>query len=138
MPDDALIEKIGEILGSDPVCNGRVTTGSVDRIAALVMNAERLSSPPSGERETLSQRQAREVMNPGFGSAVAVSGSQSYGMSPTPSNPEPDAVREALEGISDHAKARIQDGFEMGATVWRLALEDIVHEATAALGRTKP
>jgi len=47
-------------------------------------------------------------------------------------NPNTEA-REALESIRDHAKVRIEDGCELGATVWRLALEDIVRDATAAL-----
>lgn len=42
-------------------------------------------------------------------------------------------LRESLEAIRDHATARIQDGIELGATVWRLALEDIVRDVTAAL-----
>ncbi|KKW92642.1 hypothetical protein [Sphingobium chungbukense] len=38
-----------------------------------------LSAAPAGqEAETLAQKQAREVMNPGFGSAMAASGGQSY------------------------------------------------------------
>jgi len=43
------------------------------------------------------------------------------------------AASEALEGIVEHAETRIQDGIEMGATVWRLALEDIVRDARAAI-----
>jgi len=45
-------------------------------------------------------------------------------------------VRELEAHIAEqaaHAETRIQDGIDLGATVWRLALEDIVRENRAAL-----
>jgi len=43
----------------------------------------------------------------------------------------------ALEGLAQHAENRIQDGKEIGASVWRIALEDIVREARAAIAAAK-
>jgi len=40
---------------------------------------------------------------------------------------------EALEAIAASAEVRIQDGRDMGARIWRLALEDIVRDACAAI-----
>lgn len=36
---------------------------------------------------------------------------------------------------STHCQTRIQDGIEMGATIWRLALEDVVRENAALLSK---
>jgi uncharacterized protein (UPF0248 family) len=50
------------------------------------------------------------------------------------------ALTEAMGKMRDHiaeqithAETRIQDGVEMGATVWRIALEDVARENRAAL-----
>lgn len=40
---------------------------------------------------------------------------------------------EALEDIAHQAQTRIEDGDEMGARIWRIALGDILAEARAAL-----
>ena len=37
-----------------------------------------------------------------------------------------------------HAQRRIQDGRDLGSSVWRIALEDIVSENTAALKERQP
>lgn len=46
---------------------------------------------------------------------------------------------EALEGHireqSEHCRVRFQDGIELGATVWRLALEDVARENAAILAQ---
>jgi len=44
---------------------------------------------------------------------------------------------EALEDIAEHAQVRIQDGTDLGAAVWRLALEDVVRLARTALSKAK-
>ena len=41
--------------------------------------------------------------------------------------------REALTEQIEHIETRIKDGRELGATVWRLALEDIVREHRALI-----
>ena len=46
---------------------------------------------------------------------------------------ERDALREHIAGQVTHVETRIQDGIEMGATVWRIALEDNVRENRKAL-----
>ncbi len=45
-----------------------------------------------------------------------------------------EALREHLSEQITHVEARIKDGQEMGAAVWRIALEDVVRENRAALG----
>jgi len=40
---------------------------------------------------------------------------------------------EALETIAAFAEVRIQDGQDMGARIWRIALEDIITDARAAI-----
>lgn len=47
--------------------------------------------------------------------------------------PEARALRAHIAEQITHAENRIQDGIEMGASVWRIALEDIVREGRAAL-----
>jgi len=42
-------------------------------------------------------------------------------------------LRDHVEGQVEHAETRIKDGIALGATVWRLALEDIVSEGRAAI-----
>jgi hypothetical protein len=42
---------------------------------------------------------------------------------------------EALESIADFAEVRLKDGDDMGARIWRIALEDIVRDARAALSQ---
>jgi hypothetical protein len=42
-----------------------------------------------------------------------------------------------FEDHSDFAQTRIEDGAEMGATVWRLALEDIKREAGQSAQRAR-
>lgn len=42
---------------------------------------------------------------------------------------------EALESIADFAEVRLKDGHDMGARIWRIALEDIVRDARAALSQ---
>ena len=45
-------------------------------------------------------------------------------------------IQRLREHVSEHitfAETRIQDGIDLGATVWRLALEDIAKENRAAL-----
>lgn len=42
-------------------------------------------------------------------------------------------LREHIDEQADWAETRIQDGGEMGASVWRIALEDITRENRAAL-----
>ncbi len=44
-----------------------------------------------------------------------------------------EALREHLSEQITHVEARIKDGQEMGAAVWRIALEDVVRETRAAL-----
>lgn len=49
-----------------------------------------------------------------------------------------DAIDELVAHIreqSTHCQTRIQDGIEMGATVWRLALEDVARENAALLSK---
>lgn len=46
---------------------------------------------------------------------------------------ERERMRDHLREQITFAESRIQDGIEMGATVWRIALEDIVSENLAAL-----
>ena len=46
---------------------------------------------------------------------------------------EIERLRAELEQIIDFAVIRRQDGIEMGATVWRLALDDIIKDAHDAL-----
>jgi hypothetical protein len=48
------------------------------------------------------------------------------------------ALEEALRGIKEQAECRIDDGKDMGAQVWRIALEDIVRDANAALAGKEP
>ena len=73
------------------------------------------------------------------------------GIPTQPVNPDGEKAIEAIERLSAenerlrahiaeqsvHVATRIQDGIEMGAVVWRIALEDIVRENTAALGEHK-
>lgn len=42
-------------------------------------------------------------------------------------------LREALEGIVEHARDRIQDGQDTTARAWKIGLEDIIRDADAAL-----
>jgi hypothetical protein len=44
------------------------------------------------------------------------------------------ALREHIAEQITHVETRIQDGIEMGATVWRIALEDVARENRNALG----
>lgn len=44
-----------------------------------------------------------------------------------------DKLAEALEGIEEQARHRMGDGDEIGARVWRIALEDIARDARATL-----
>jgi hypothetical protein len=44
-----------------------------------------------------------------------------------------DAACEALEGIAEHAETRIKDGKDLGANIWKIALEDTVRDARAAI-----
>lgn len=46
---------------------------------------------------------------------------------------EIERLRSELEQISDHARTRRQDGISMGATVWKIALEEIVKDVDEAL-----
>ena len=57
-------------------------------------------------------------------------------LSPPPELVAVEELRAELQGIVDHATVRRQDGIEMGAAVWRIALEDIAREARSALART--
>jgi Lar family restriction alleviation protein len=47
------------------------------------------------------------------------------------------ALLATLEDVLYQAETRIKDGKEMGASVWRIALEDIVREARAAIAAAK-
>lgn len=47
---------------------------------------------------------------------------------------ERDVLREHVADQITYVETRIQDGIEMGATVWRIALEDNVRENRKALG----
>lgn len=47
-------------------------------------------------------------------------------------------LREHIGEQITHVETRIQDGIEMGASVWRIALEDVVRENRAALERPAP
>lgn len=42
-------------------------------------------------------------------------------------------LRDHIFGHAEFAEYRIKDGIELGATVWRLALEDIAKESRTAL-----
>jgi hypothetical protein len=47
-------------------------------------------------------------------------------------------IKELVEHIRDHARfavVRIQDGKDMGAAVWRIALEDMAAESCELLAR---
>ena len=46
-------------------------------------------------------------------------------------------LRDEFAEVITFAETRRQDGIEMGAAVWRIALEDIVKDARAALERPK-
>jgi hypothetical protein len=46
---------------------------------------------------------------------------------------ENERLREEMADIAAMAEYRIQDGIEMGATVWRIALADIAADARRAL-----
>lgn len=46
---------------------------------------------------------------------------------------EAEALREHIAEQVTHVETRIQDGIELGATVWRIALEDVARESRAAL-----
>ena len=46
---------------------------------------------------------------------------------------ERDALREHVSEQITHVETRIKDGIEIGATVWRLALEDVARENRQAL-----
>ena len=68
---------------------------------------------------------------------------------PPPSDPLAEAALTAIEQLeariadleghigeqATHVETRIQDGIEMGATVWRIALEDVARENRQALER---
>jgi hypothetical protein len=43
------------------------------------------------------------------------------------------ALREALTDVAKFAETRHHDGIEMGASVWRIALEDIIQDVQTAL-----
>lgn len=45
-------------------------------------------------------------------------------------------LREHIREQIEHVDTRIQDGIEMGATVWRIALEDVARENRNALSQT--
>ncbi len=47
-----------------------------------------------------------------------------------------EALREHLAEQITHVEARIKDGQEMGAAVWRIALEDVARENRVALADT--
>lgn len=47
------------------------------------------------------------------------------------------ALTDHISEQSEHCRVRIQDGIEMGATVWRLALEDVMRENAAILAHPK-
>lgn len=46
---------------------------------------------------------------------------------------ENERLRQEFREIITFAETRRQDGIEMGATVWRIALEDIISDARDAL-----
>lgn len=46
---------------------------------------------------------------------------------------EVERLREHVSEQVTHVETRIQDGIELGATVWRIALEDVARENRAAL-----
>ncbi|WP_260581222.1 Lar family restriction alleviation protein [Sphingopyxis sp. PET50] len=47
-------------------------------------------------------------------------------------------LEEHIREQSEHCRVRIQDGIELGATVWRLALEDVARENAALLAHPRP
>ncbi len=55
---------------------------------------------------------------------------------PTPPTLSED-LRETIEDVAAFAETRVQDGIEMSAVVWRLALEDVAKDLRAALARAQ-
>lgn len=108
---------------------------------------KRFAAPSSGEPASVAEKQAREVMNPKSGSAIAPSGGQSYGASsftfghgatagiaPTPVEA---GLREALRKIADHEAQEWDDDLQCYVSVASDpdALQAI---ALAALSETQP
>lgn len=45
------------------------------------------------------------------------------------------ALEDHIREQSDHVRTRIKDGDELGARVWRIALEDVLHENFTILAK---